>query len=390
MVTGIDLVRSQILLADGNRLHDAPVNTPPQDKIEVRGVAMQCRITTEDPERFIPDYGRITTYRSAGGFGVRLDGGNGFRRLGHHAVLRFAARQGHHLGHDTRGGGARNRALREFRIRGVKTNISFLLNLIDASDVQSRPGDDDVHRRHAGAIPLRARARSRDEGARVPRRRHRQRPGGREGATTREVSWRRAPVPPSDAHRRRRRRHAAAAAGARTARDSRSGCGAQKRLLITDTTMRDAHQSLLATRVRTYDMLAIADSVARRLPESVQPGDVGRRDVRHVDAVSAGGSVGASPRAAAAGAQHPVPDAAARAQRGRLHHLSGQRGPRVHRAKRARRHRSVPHLRFAELDGEHAGGDRGRARDRALCEAAICYTGDILDPRDRRTGCDTT
>ncbi len=79
VVTGIDLVRSQILVADGHSLHEEPLAIPPQDKIECRGVAMQCRITTEDPDRhFIPDYGRITTYRSAGGFAVRLDGGNGF------------------------------------------------------------------------------------------------------------------------------------------------------------------------------------------------------------------------------------------------------------------------------------------------------------------------
>ena len=79
MVTGIDLVKSQILLAAGTALHEPPVGIPPQDAIERRGVAIQCRITTEDPENhFIPDYGRITTYRSAGGFAVRLDGGNGF------------------------------------------------------------------------------------------------------------------------------------------------------------------------------------------------------------------------------------------------------------------------------------------------------------------------
>ena len=79
VVTGIDLVRSQILVADGHRLHESPLNIPTQEKVEHRGVAMQCRVTTEDPERnFTPDYGRITTYRSAGGFAVRLDGGNGF------------------------------------------------------------------------------------------------------------------------------------------------------------------------------------------------------------------------------------------------------------------------------------------------------------------------
>ena len=79
VVTGIDLVRSQILVASGHKLHESPLNIPQQDKVEHRGVAMQCRVTTEDPEHnFTPDYGRITTYRSAGGFAVRLDGGNGF------------------------------------------------------------------------------------------------------------------------------------------------------------------------------------------------------------------------------------------------------------------------------------------------------------------------
>src|SRR5690606_11071720 len=79
VVTGVDIVKSQILVAQGHKLHEQPLNIPPQDKIETRGYAMQCRITTEDPENnFIPDYGRITTYRSAAGFGVRLDGGTAF------------------------------------------------------------------------------------------------------------------------------------------------------------------------------------------------------------------------------------------------------------------------------------------------------------------------
>ena len=79
MITGIDLVRSQLLVASGHRLHEPPIGIPAQDRVDRRGVAMQCRVTTEDPDRhFIPDYGRITTYRSAGGFAVRLDGGNGF------------------------------------------------------------------------------------------------------------------------------------------------------------------------------------------------------------------------------------------------------------------------------------------------------------------------
>src|SRR5687768_11235901 len=79
VVTGIDIVRSQILIAQGHKLHASPIGLPRQEKIYTNGYAIQCRITTEDPENnFIPDYGRISTYRSAGGFGLRLDGGNGF------------------------------------------------------------------------------------------------------------------------------------------------------------------------------------------------------------------------------------------------------------------------------------------------------------------------
>ena len=79
VVTGIDLVKSQIRVAQGHKLHEAPLSIPLQEQIETRGYAVQCRITTEDPENsFIPDYGRISTYRSPGGFAVRLDGGNGF------------------------------------------------------------------------------------------------------------------------------------------------------------------------------------------------------------------------------------------------------------------------------------------------------------------------
>ena len=132
MITGIDLVRSQLLVASGHKLHEPPIGIPSQERIDRRGVAMQCRVTTEDPDRhFIPDYGRITTYRSAGGFAVRLDGGNGF---GGAVITPYFDSL---LVKVTTWGGTleeavqrADRALREFRIRGVKTNIAFLLNLI--------------------------------------------------------------------------------------------------------------------------------------------------------------------------------------------------------------------------------------------------------------------
>src|SRR4029079_16757698 len=129
---GIDLVRSQLLVAAGHQLHDPPIAIPRQDHIDRRGVAMQCRVTPEDPDRhFIPDDGRITTYRSAGGFAVRLDGGNGFGGAVitpyFDSLLTKVTTWGATLEEAEE---RANRALREFRVRGVKTNIAFLLNLI--------------------------------------------------------------------------------------------------------------------------------------------------------------------------------------------------------------------------------------------------------------------
>src|SRR5688500_1158299 len=132
MVTGIDLVKSQILVTQGHKLHEHLLNIPTQDKIETRGVAVQCRITTEDPENhFIPDYGRLSTYRSAAGFGVRLDGGRAFGGAVitpyFDSLLVKLTTWGGSLDESVK---RMDRALREFRIRGVKTNIPFLENLI--------------------------------------------------------------------------------------------------------------------------------------------------------------------------------------------------------------------------------------------------------------------
>src|SRR5438105_13892108 len=121
MVTGIDLVKSQILISQGCKLHEPPLNIPQQDKIETRGVAVQCRITTEDPENhFIPDYGRLSTYRSSGGYGVRLDGGTAFSGAMitpyFDSLLVKVTTFGHDLDDAVR---RTDRALREFRVRGV-------------------------------------------------------------------------------------------------------------------------------------------------------------------------------------------------------------------------------------------------------------------------------
>ena len=94
-ITSIDIVRSQILIAQGHQLHEEPMALPAQDRWRRSGFAIQCRITTEDPENgFTPDFGKILTYRSAGGFGVRLDGALGVNERGHHALLRLHAGEG--------------------------------------------------------------------------------------------------------------------------------------------------------------------------------------------------------------------------------------------------------------------------------------------------------
>ena len=104
-VTGIDIVKAQIRIAEGEAIGTPASGVPEQSDITLNGHAIQCRITTEDPEQnFIPDYGRITAYRGATGFGIRLDGGTAYSGAGHHALLRPAAREGDGLGADARGG----------------------------------------------------------------------------------------------------------------------------------------------------------------------------------------------------------------------------------------------------------------------------------------------
>src|SRR3954464_5120974 len=132
VITGIDLVRAQILVAQGRALHGPELDLPPQDKIARNGFAVQCRVTTEDPEnKFTPNYGRILTYRSAAGFGIRLDGGmgdagSGIRPFYDSLLVKVTA-----SGRDFPMALQRmDRALREFRVRGVKTNIPFLENVI--------------------------------------------------------------------------------------------------------------------------------------------------------------------------------------------------------------------------------------------------------------------
>ena len=267
-VTGVDLVRAQIRVAEGADIGDGPAAAcPPQDAIALRGHAVQCRITTEDPlDRFIPDYGRITAYRVATGFGIRLDGGTAYSGAvitRHYDSLleKVTAWAPSREGAIDR----MRRALREFRIRGVATNIAFLERLV--GDEAFRRGQ--VTTRFIDDNPvLLAFTRPRDRASRLLRFIAETTVNGHP-----EVKGR--PLPP--AHARNPRPPAllrrTSVGGAKALLDAEGPVAVaqwmreQTRVLVTDTTMRDAPQSLLATRMRTYDMERVAQAYARNLPD---------------------------------------------------------------------------------------------------------------------------
>ena len=269
MVTGIDIVKSQILVASGHTLHESPVDVPKQDGIEVRGVALQCRITTEDPAKnFIPDYGRVTTYRSPGGFSVRLDAGNGFTGaiVSPHfdSLLVKLTTWGNSLEEAVQ---RAVRGLQEFRIRGVKTNIAFLLKLVRHPQFLSGEATTTFVDRTTElyeATPTRDRATKLLSYIADVIVNGRPDVKGAKSSSVRVIS----PTLP-----RRRRTTAELPKGTRQRLQElgpdkfAEWTRQQKQLLITDTTMRDAHQSLLATRVRTFDLLGSADTVARDLAQ---------------------------------------------------------------------------------------------------------------------------
>ncbi len=265
-VTGIDIVKAQIRIAAGAAIGTPESGVPAQDEIALNGHALQCRITTEDPQnKFVPDYGRIRAYRGANGFGIRLDGGTAYSGAlitpfydsllekvtawaptAEEAVARM------------------DRALREFRIRGVATNLWFLEALIGHPKFQS----GEVTTRFIDETPELFEVRQRrDRATRLlafigdvlvngnPEVAGRPRP-----AETAQPIMPPLPnaVPPPGS---RQRLEALGPAGfAQWMKD-------QQNVLVTDTTLRDAHQSLIATRMRSHDMLAVAPHYARLLPE---------------------------------------------------------------------------------------------------------------------------
>jgi pyruvate carboxylase len=267
IITGADLVRSQILVAQGFALDSPEINLPPGREIPRNGCAVQCRVTTEDPEnKFTPDYGKILTYRSTGGYGVRLDGGMGYSGavitpFYDSLLVKITA-----FGRDFNLALTRmDRALREFRIRGVKTNIPFLENVIAHPEFRSGQATTTLIDTTPGLFAFAVR---RDRATKLLAFLGDVIVNGNPQAKGQVLqSPLPAVAPPS--HDRKQ----VPPPGTRQLllqmgpRQFAQWALAQKRLLVTDTTFRDAHQSLLATRLRTYDMLAIAAAVARRTPQ---------------------------------------------------------------------------------------------------------------------------
>ncbi|MDW3191561.1 MAG: pyruvate carboxylase [Cytophagales bacterium] len=266
-ITGIDIVRSQILIASGCELADPQIFIRSQEDIEYRGFAIQCRVTTEDPENgFKPDYGTIIAYRSASGFGIRLDAGNVYQGVKISPFFDSLLVKVTAKGRTLKGAAQRlDRALREFRIRGVKTNIGFLENVIQDKDFSSGKATVNFIESHPDLFKIQ---KSFDRGTKnlkfIGEVSVNGNPDVKQFDKDRVF---RKPLIPSETPGK---------AIPEGSRDRLKALGRDgfiqsikddPKVHFTDTTMRDAHQSLLATRFRTIDMLEVAEMYAKDNPE---------------------------------------------------------------------------------------------------------------------------
>ncbi len=385
VITGIDLVRAQILVAQGHSLHSAEVGLPGQRDIMRHGYAIQCRITTEDPEnKFMPDYGKILAYRSPGGFGIRLDGGQAFAGsvitpfYDSMLVKVISSGRNYEIAMDRM-----HRALNEFRVRGVKTNIPFLENVIAHADFRSGQATTTLIDTTPELFTFRTR---RDRATKLLNFLGNVIVNGNPHAKGYKPEKSFLPAtPPAYDHRQ---------APEPGTRDLLLKLGPkkfaewalkQKRLLITDTTFRDAHQSLMATRVRSFDMLAVADALARHVG--------GQKDGLFSLEMWGGATFDTAMRFL-----NEDPWERLRQLRARIPNICFQM---LFRGSNAVGYSNYPNNVVAGFVRHAAasGMDIFRIFDslnylpnlkvameavqdtHAICEAAVCYTGDILDPK---------
>ena len=262
-VTGIDLVRSQILVTMGYELSHPTIFIRGQEDIQVQGFAIQCRVTTEDPaNNFKPDYGTLIAYRSASGMGIRLDAGSAFPGAKISPFFDSLLVKVTAWGRTLKGASQRmHRTLREFRIRGVKTNIGFLLNLLGDPAFQNGEITVTFIQNHPELLEP---PQWRDRATKILRYLADVIVNGNPDVKYRDphVVFLKPVVPAFDPK----------GAMPKGSRDRLLDLGPEKfvqwlkqekAIQYTDTTFRDAHQSLLATRMRTYDLLQVAESFAR-------------------------------------------------------------------------------------------------------------------------------
>lgn len=268
MVTGIDLVKTQLYIASGYKLTDKEVGVGTQENINLDGVAVQCRITTEDPANdFKPDYGTLVTYRNAAGFGVRLDEGSSYPGMKispfFDSMLVKVSTWGNNLQDASM---KMHRALREFRVRGVKNNIPFLENLIMHEGFRQGKATVGFIQEHPELFQLNIRQ---DRGTKVLRYLADVTVNGNPDVKVKHDwrEFRKPEIPMTEV----------TAPYPKGTRDMLTEMGPDKfcewlkndkKIHYTDTTLRDAHQSLLATRMRTYDMLKVSKQFAKLHPQT--------------------------------------------------------------------------------------------------------------------------
>ena len=379
-VTGVDIVKSQILIAQGTPLSDPEIGLGSQENIRTTGFALQCRVTTEDPaNNFMPDYGRIAHYRSAAGMGIRLDAGTAFSGATvnpfYDSLLVKVTARGRRFGDACL---RMERCLQEFRVRGVKTNLQFLIKLIThptflGGTCTTRFIDD--------TPDLFELPRRQDRATKILRYLGEVAVNGNPLVKGLPKATRRTPAPVPELAR-----FGPPPPGTR---DKLKELGPQKfsqwvlkekRLLVTDTTFRDAHQSLLATRFRTRDLLNIAEVYAHNVPELLSlemwggaTFDTSMRFLKECPWQRLADLRGKVPnilfqmlfRASNAVGYASYPDNVVE----EFCREAAQAGMDVFRIFDALNW--VPNMRVAMEAVQKTG---------AICEPAICYTGDILNP----------
>jgi len=263
MVTGIDLIKTQIFIAGGYKLSDKQIKIYDQQSLATYGFALQCRLTTEDPENdFVPDYGTITTYRSASGMGIRLDAGSIYQSYSvspfFDSMLVKVSAHGRTLDGAVR---KMTRALKEFRIRGVKTNIPFLQNVIQHETFKAGKANVNFIKDTPSLFKITP---SQDRTSKITAYLGEVIVNGNTDVKFKDDSkvFRKPKIPAFDPNAK----FPKGTKDLLTKMGPEKFCAwllSEKKIHYTDTTFRDAHQSLLATRMRTMDMVSVAESFAK-------------------------------------------------------------------------------------------------------------------------------